>query len=83
VRCNAELDGSTLDAHAPLEPAAKTILEQALSSGEVSGRGIRRIRCVARTIRDLDDAGPSLRATDVHAAIQLRARPPIGGAHAT
>jgi len=82
VRCNAELDGSTLDAHAPLEPAARTILEQALSSGEVSGRGIRRIRCVARTIRDLDDAGPSLRATDVHAAIQLRARPPIGGAHA-
>ncbi|MEM9467647.1 MAG: YifB family Mg chelatase-like AAA ATPase [Actinomycetota bacterium] len=82
VRCNADLDGSTLEAHAPLEPAARQILEQALVAGEVSGRGIRRVRCVARTIRDLDDAGPALRATDVHAAIRLRARPPLGGVHA-
>ena len=82
VRCNAELDGPGLEAHAPLEPDARRILEQALESGEVSGRGIRRVRCVARTIRDLDDVGPSLRATDVHAAIRLRARPPLGGVHA-
>ena len=82
VRCNAELDGAALEAHAPLEPAARQILEQALAAGDVSGRGIRRVRCVARTIRDLDDAGPALRATDVLAAIQLRARPPLGGVHA-
>lgn len=82
VRCNAELDGPALDAHAPLEPAARTILEQALGAGLVSGRGLRRVRCVARTIRDLDDAGPALRATDVHSAIGLRARPPLGGADA-
>lgn len=82
VRCNAALDGPALDRHAPLEPAARAILEHALQVGQVSGRGLRRIRCVARTIRDLDDAGPSLRATDVHAAISLRARPVLGARHA-
>ena len=82
VRCNAELDGASLDEYAALEPGARQILEQALVSGEISGRGIRRVRCVARTIRDLDDAGPTLRATDVHAAVRLRARPALGGVHA-
>ena len=36
------------------------------------------VRCVARTVRNLDDAGPTLRAGDVLTALALRARPPLG-----
>ena len=78
VRCNAELDGATLEEAAPLEPDARRVLEDALRRGALSGRGLRRVRCVARTVRDLDDAGPTLRAGDVLTALALRARPPLG-----
>jgi magnesium chelatase family protein len=79
VRCNAELHGERLERAAPLEPDARDVLEQALLNGQLSGRGLRRTLCVARTIRDLDDAGPSLRPADVLRAIGLRARVPLGG----
>ncbi len=82
VRCNAELNGEALEDAAPLEPEARDLLEQALLRAQLSGRGLRRVRCVARTIRDLDDAGPTLRPSDVLRAIGLRARSPIGGADA-
>ena len=82
VRCNAELQGDELDQWAPLEPEAKAVLHRALEAGQLSGRGLRRVRCVARTIRDLDDVGPALRASDVNAALSLRARPPLGGSGA-
>jgi magnesium chelatase family protein len=82
VRCNAELQGESLAQAAPLEAEARALLEQALLKGQLSGRGLRRIQCVARTIRDLDDAGPSLRPCDVMRAIGLRSRAPIGGADA-
>ena len=78
VRCNAELDGATLEEAAPLEPDARRVLEDALRRGALSGRGLRRVRCVARTVRNLDDAGPTLRAGDVLTALALRARPPLG-----
>ncbi|MEM8705926.1 MAG: YifB family Mg chelatase-like AAA ATPase [Actinomycetota bacterium] len=81
VRCNAELTGPALDEYAPLEPQSATILEQALADGRLSGRGLRRVRCVARTIRDLDDGGPTIRPTDIHAAIGFRARPLVEGSH--
>lgn len=82
VRCNADLHGEALERAAPLEPASRDVLEHALARGQLSGRGLRRVRCVARTIRDLDDGGPTLRPTDVLAALALRARSPIGGADA-
>ena len=78
LRCNADMDGEVLEEFAPLERQAKDALHHALEAGTLSGRGLRRVRCVARTIRDLDDAGPTLRASDVHAALSLRARPPLG-----
>ncbi len=81
VRCNADLTGDALDEHAPLEPQSATILERALVAGRLSGRGLRRVRCVARTLRELDDAGPTLRPTDVLAAIGFRARPLVEGSH--
>ena len=74
VNCNSELDGESLEHYAPLQPAATEVLRSALSEGRLSARGLRRVRTVARTIRDLDDAGEDLRAADVHAALSLRMR---------
>ena len=74
VNCNSELDGESLEHYAPLQPATTEVLRSALSEGRLSARGLRRVRTVARTIRDLDDAGEELRAADVHAALSLRMR---------
>ncbi len=74
VAHNSGLDGPVLQQHAPLEPPAQEVLRAALAEGRLSARGLRRVRAVARTVRDLDDAGPELRVTDVMAALSLRAR---------
>jgi len=78
---NADLTDSQLETHAPLTDDARTALRDALVSGRLSGRGLRRVRCVARTIRDLCDGGLELRQCDVAAALSLRARPIMGGDH--
>lgn len=76
---NAELTRAQLDDHAPLDDDAYEVLHGQLLSGRLSARGALRVRAVARTIRDLDDAGPCVRGDDVAAAIHFRARPPLGG----
>jgi len=79
VRCNAEMCESLLDEVAWLDEEATLMVADALDGGRLSARGLRRLRCVARTIRDLGDAADGLRVIDVSMALQLRARPPIGG----
>jgi len=79
ARTNAELSDSQIAEHAPLTEAARAIIRDALVAGRLSGRGLRRVRCVARTIRDLEDAGNDIRECDVAAALALRARPVMGG----
>ena len=74
VNCNSELTGADLDLHGPLDRAATEVLRAALAEGRLSARGLRRVRTVARTIRDLDDGGPELRSADVLAALSLRMR---------
>ncbi len=76
---NAALSREQLEVAAPLDAKATEVLHEALTVGRLSARGAMRVRAVARTIRDLDDAGPVLRAQDVYAAIGLRVRPPMGG----
>ena len=71
---NGELAGKDLERHAPLDPAATEVLRAALAEGRLSARGLRRVRTVARTIRDLDDGGHELRAADVLTALSLRMR---------
>ena len=66
--------GEGLELHAPLDRAATEVLRAALAEGRLSARGLRRVRTVARTIRDLDDGGHELRAEDVLAALSLRMR---------
>ena len=75
VGANSDLAGARLEQHAPLDSAAMEVLRKALSRGRLSARGLRRVRTVARTIRDLDDGGRELRASDVIAALSLRMRP--------
>ncbi|MDA8311966.1 MAG: YifB family Mg chelatase-like AAA ATPase [Actinomycetota bacterium] len=53
VRCNAAIPASRLAAVAPLSPDGSALLERAVRAGRLSGRGVDRVRRVARTIADL------------------------------
>jgi magnesium chelatase family protein len=72
VRVNADLQGKSLDAAAPLTDAATNVLESALRAGRLSGRGVSRARAVARTIADLR-LEPRVDAEHVALALNLRA----------
>jgi magnesium chelatase family protein len=82
VTCNGELPGHLLDDLAPLEAGAASLLETRLRQGQLSARGLHRIRRVARTIADLDGWAGPVRARDVYAALALRA-PVFGREFAT
>lgn len=75
VRCNAELPVSALDEVAPLAPDAAAGLRLELERGSLTGRGLRRVRTVARTIADLQGLGPTIGIDTVHAALALRSTP--------
>lgn len=74
VACNSALRGADLDRFAPLTPGAELLLEEALRRGELSARGLHRVRTVSRTVADLagnervDDAA-------VATALHYRASP--------
>ncbi|MGH9057646.1 MAG: YifB family Mg chelatase-like AAA ATPase [Acidimicrobiales bacterium] len=73
VTCNAELPAPGLDRSAPLAPEAKRILETRLRQGELTARGMHRVRRVARTIADLAGREGPVGGEDVHVALALRA----------
>jgi magnesium chelatase family protein len=75
VRCNAELTPAGLDRWAPMEAAAVAVLEGALRRGTLSGRGLYRVRRVARTVADLSGHEGPLTEDDVRTAIELRSEP--------
>lgn len=77
VRCNADLPAARLDEVAPLDASAMRCLEGALACGQLTGRGLRRIRTVARTIADLEGDRREINANDISAALVLRVRPSI------
>ena len=65
----------TLDTVAPLEPAAQRLLRAELERDRLTGRGYHRVRRVARTLADLDDAGDEVvRERHVVMALQFRVR---------
>ncbi len=72
VRCNAELSAARLDEVAPLAPAARALLEYKLRAGTLSGRGLHRVRRVARTLADLAGAGLVVGEEHVCLALGLR-----------
>ena len=69
---NANIAVDDLDTYAPLEPAARALLRRELESGRLSGRGLHRVRRVARTIADLHDAPDLVGESHVATALQLR-----------
>jgi magnesium chelatase family protein len=75
VRCNAELTPAALDRWAPMERAAVDVLESALRKGTLSGRGLYRVRRVARTVADLEGRDGLLTEDDLRTAIELRSEP--------
>jgi magnesium chelatase family protein len=72
-RPNAELPGHLLDRTAPLTPPASSLLRRQLEAGLLSGRGLHRVRRVARTVADLDGAGEAVEESHVALALSLRA----------
>ena len=72
VVANAALPASRLDLIAPLSSGASRILEYRLRQGSLSGRGLHRIRRVARTLADLDGVDGPLDEAHVCGALELR-----------
>ena len=73
VACNAELTSAQLDQVAKPTSGASALLAFKLRSGQLSARGLQRIRRVARTLADLDGAPAYLSEEHVCAALELRA----------
>jgi magnesium chelatase family protein len=71
VRCNAELEGTTLEEAVCLSPAASHVLDYQLRVGALSARGLHRVQRVARTIADLM-ASEGVTEEHVCAALELR-----------
>ena len=75
VRANADLPASALDRVAPLTPAAWRVLEYRLRAGNLSARGLDRVRRVARTLADLGGAPAAVGEEHVCGALELRTEP--------
>jgi magnesium chelatase family protein len=69
---NGSLEPGMLDEAAPLQAAATDLLRVQLDAGKLSGRGLHRIRRVARTIADLQGDYDEVGLEHVAAALSLR-----------
>ncbi len=72
---NGALSTDQLDSIGPLSDGARRMLEGALDTGRLTGRGLVRVRRVARTIADLRDLGSLIEEPVVAAALALRGDP--------
>lgn len=73
IHGNVAISADQVDVLAPLAPEAKSILVRAVDDGRLSARGVHRVRCVARTVADLEGDEGELSARHVAAALALRA----------
>lgn len=69
---NASIAVDDLDRVAPLHPAARAVLRRELEVGRLSGRGLHRVRRVARTIADLDGMPDVVGEQHVATALAMR-----------
>ncbi len=72
VELNADLSSARLDESAPLDEGARALVERYLRSGRLSGRGLHRVRRLARTVADLDGCSTLITEEHVHEALVLR-----------
>jgi magnesium chelatase family protein len=72
VAVNAQIPPSLLGEVAPMNEAAAAVVEKKLRSGSLSARGLHRVQRLARTLADLEDAGPLIRESHMQEAILLR-----------
>ena len=72
VACNAAIPAHRLDDVAPLSAAAAARLRRELELGRLSGRGLHRVRRVARTLADIAGAGDVIDEATVSLALNLR-----------
>ncbi|MFV2040315.1 MAG: hypothetical protein ACC660_08725, partial [Acidimicrobiales bacterium] len=70
---NVAIAAEQADVVAPLADEARSILVRAVDEGRLSARGVHRVRCVARTVADLDGHDGELSARHVATALALRA----------
>jgi magnesium chelatase family protein len=71
VECNAHVAGRWLDAHSPMDPAARALLAAAAERLPLSARGYHRVLKVARTVADLD-GDPGVGQAAVAEALRYR-----------
>lgn len=71
-RANAEIPLDQLDRYAPLSPAALRTVEHRVKAGQLSARGLHRVRRVARTVADLAGAPTVIDDEVLCTALQLR-----------
>ena len=72
ITCNAYARGRWLDAHTPIDPGARSLLQTAAERLRLSARGYHRVLKVARTIADLEE---QQQVAPDHVAEALRYRP--------
>jgi magnesium chelatase family protein len=75
VPLNARIPSHRLDELAPLAPAARAVLRRELEAGRLTGRGLHRVRRVARTLADLDGKDDLVDEASVVMALSLRIDP--------
>ncbi|NNC81507.1 MAG: YifB family Mg chelatase-like AAA ATPase [Acidimicrobiales bacterium] len=77
-RLNVQLGTDELDELAPLGETARGILERSVEQGQLSARGVGRVRAVALTIADLAGETPPITPEQICLAMSLRVDP-FGG----
>lgn len=84
VPANVAIAPGDADELAALGPDAESLLVAAIDDGRLSARGVHRVRCVARTIADLDGWQDRIDGSHVAAALALRPAvlEPLDGVHA-
>ncbi|HVC74112.1 MAG TPA: hypothetical protein VNC85_10095, partial [Mycobacteriales bacterium] len=63
------------DELAPLSSGAKALLRRELELNRLTGRGLHRVRRVARTLADIDGAGPVVDEGLISMALNMRIDP--------
>jgi len=72
---NSAIPGHRLDELAPLSKAARALLRREVETDRLSGRGLHRVRRVARTLADLRGGPDEIDEESISTALHLRIDP--------